>query len=74
MFSCAPVLVHPDPERHFTVEVDALDSGVGAIRSQCSATDQKLDHYAFFSRWLSPAEQNYDVGNRELLAVVLALQ
>ncbi|KAI3358929.1 hypothetical protein L3Q82_015322 [Scortum barcoo] len=28
----------------------------------------------FFSRRLTPAERNYDVGNRELLAVVLALQ
>jgi len=27
-----------------------------------------------FSRRLSPAERNYDVGNRELLAVVLALE
>ena len=29
---------------------------------------------AFFSRRLSPAEQNYDVGNRELLAIKLALE
>lgn len=29
---------------------------------------------AFYSRCLSPAERNYDVGNRELLALVLALQ
>ncbi|KAL0176595.1 hypothetical protein M9458_028925, partial [Cirrhinus mrigala] len=28
----------------------------------------------FFSRKLSPAEQNYDVGNRELLAIKLALE
>ncbi|KAG1957182.1 retrotransposable element [Pimephales promelas] len=29
---------------------------------------------AFFSRKLSPAERNYDVGNRELLAMKLALE
>ena len=29
---------------------------------------------AFLSRKLSPAEQNYDVGNRELLAVKIALE
>ncbi|KAK5885832.1 hypothetical protein CesoFtcFv8_016929 [Champsocephalus esox] len=29
---------------------------------------------AFFSRKLSPAERNYDIGNRELLAVKLALE
>lgn len=29
---------------------------------------------AFFSRKLTPAERNYDVGNRELLAMKLALE
>lgn len=43
-------------------------------RRQLSAKDGKLHPYAFFSRCLSPAERNYDVGNRELLALVLALQ
>lgn len=28
----------------------------------------------YFSRCLSPAERNYDVGNRELLAIKLALE
>ncbi|KAI3354114.1 hypothetical protein L3Q82_018667 [Scortum barcoo] len=36
--------------------------------------DQKLHPCAFFSRRLSPAEKNYDIGNRELLAVKLALE
>ncbi len=31
-------------------------------------------HAAFFSRKLSPAECNYDIGNRELLAIKLALE
>uniref|UniRef100_A0A674NT72 ribonuclease H n=1 Tax=Takifugu rubripes TaxID=31033 RepID=A0A674NT72_TAKRU len=74
MFINTPVLTHPDPERQFVVEVDASDSGVGAILSQRHATDNKLHPCAFFSRRLSPAEANYDVGNRELLLVVLALQ
>lgn len=29
---------------------------------------------AFFSKNLTPTEQNYDIGNRELLAVTLALE
>lgn len=74
MFSSAPVLSHPDPSRQFIVEVDASDCGVGAILSQRSPLDQKLHPCAYFSRRLSPAEVNYDIGNRELLAVVLALQ
>ena len=74
LFSSAPVLIHPDPELQFVVEVDASDLGVGAILSQRSSQDHRLHPCAYFSRRLTPAERNYDVGNRELLAVVLALQ
>ena len=74
LFSSAPVLIHPDSTAQFVVEVDASDSGVGAVLSQRTASDQKLHPCAFFSRQLTSAEKNYDVGNRELLAVVLALQ
>lgn len=56
------------------VDVDASDSGVGTILSQCSPTDQKLHSYAFSSGHLTPAERNCDVENQELLVVVLALQ
>ena len=73
-FSSAPILVFPDPVRQFTVEVDASDSGVGAVLSQRSAGDQKMHPCAFFSRKLSHAEQHYDIGNRELLAVKMALE
>ena len=64
----------PDSERQFVVEVDASDVGVGAVLSQRAAEDQKLHPCAFFSRRLSPTEKNYDIGNRELLAVKLALE
>ncbi|CAJ1078658.1 Pol polyprotein [Xyrichtys novacula] len=73
-FVSAPILIQPDPERQFILEVDASDTGVGAVLSQRAATDQKLHPCAFFSRRLTPAERNYDVGDRELLAVNLALE
>ncbi len=63
----------PDPESQFIVEVDASDVGVGAVLSQRSLCDGKVHPCAFFSRRLSPAERNYDIGNKELLAVRLAL-
>jgi hypothetical protein len=56
------------------VEADASDTGVGAVLSQHSPSDHKLHPCAFFSRRLSPPERNYDVGNRKLLAVKLALE
>lgn len=74
LFSNSPVLIHPDPHKQFMVEVDASDSGVGAVLSQRSQDDQRLHPCAFFSRRLSSAESNYDVGNRELLAIKMALE
>lgn len=60
-FTSAPILTLPDV-------------GLGAVLSQRSATDDKLHPCAFLSRKLSPAERNYDVGNRELLAIKVALE
>ena len=73
-FSSAPVLVLPDTSRQFILEVDASDSGIGAVLSQRSEEDQLLHPCAFFSRRFTSAERNYDVGNRELLAVHDALK
>lgn len=73
-FTSAPILQMPDVDRQFIVEVDASDVGVGAVISQWAAEDKKLHPCAFFSRRLSPSECNYDIGNRELLAVKLALE
>ncbi|MGL4646576.1 MAG: RNase H-like domain-containing protein, partial [Cetobacterium sp.] len=72
-FCSAPVLRHPDPWRPFVVEVDASSTGVGAALSQRSGTPPQLHPCAFFSHKLSAAEQNYDIGNSELLAIMLAL-
>lgn len=73
-FTSAPVLTQPDPGLQFIVELDASDTGVGAVLSQRSLSDQKVHPCAFFSRKLSPAERNFDIGHRELLAVKLALE
>uniref|UniRef100_A0A8C1PUC8 Gypsy retrotransposon integrase-like protein 1 n=1 Tax=Cyprinus carpio TaxID=7962 RepID=A0A8C1PUC8_CYPCA len=73
LFTTAPILMTPDVSRQFIVEVDASEVGVGAILSQRSSSDEKVHPCAYFSHRLSPAERNYDVGNRELLAIRLAL-
>ncbi|KAF7641247.1 hypothetical protein LDENG_00287690, partial [Lucifuga dentata] len=70
----SPILIQPDPTCQFIVEVDASEIGVGAVLSQRSPVDQKLHPCAFFSHRLTTAESNYDMGNRELLAVKLALE
>ncbi len=73
-FVSTPILTTPDPSRQFVVEVDASEVGVGAVISQRSPTDDRMHPCAFLSHRLSPAERNYDIGNRELLAVKLALE
>jgi len=70
-FCSAAVLIRSDTASQFT---NASDTGVGLVLSQRSIPDGKMHPCTFFSRKLSPAEGNYDVGNHDLLAVVLALE
>ncbi len=74
MFTNAPVLIYPDSSLQFVVEMDASDTDVRATLSKRSSNSEIAPLCILFSFRLSPARQNYDVGNRELLAVVLALQ
>ncbi len=73
-FILGPILNMPDPSRQFIVEVHASEVGVGAVLSQRSSSDEKIHPYAFCSHHLTLTERNYDIGNRELLAVKLALE
>ncbi|KAL0158888.1 hypothetical protein M9458_046964, partial [Cirrhinus mrigala] len=73
-FTTAPILHHPDPSLPFIVEVDAPSTGIGAVLSQHHGSPAKMFPCAYYSRKLTPAECNYDVGNRELLAMKAALE
>ncbi|KAK3506487.1 hypothetical protein QTP70_002093 [Hemibagrus guttatus] len=73
-FITAPILRHPDPDLPFMVEVDASSSGLGAVLSQRHGEPGKLHPCAFYSRKLTAAEANYDVGNQELLSIKAALE
>ncbi|KAL0198667.1 hypothetical protein M9458_007207, partial [Cirrhinus mrigala] len=73
-FTSAPILRHPDPSKQFVVEVDASNTGLGAVLSQRHGNPAKLYPCAYYSRKLNPAERNYDVGDRELLAMKAALE
>ncbi|KAL0188147.1 hypothetical protein M9458_015246, partial [Cirrhinus mrigala] len=53
----------------FVVEINASSTGVGAVLSQRHGSAPKLIPCAYFSRKLKQAEQNYDMGNPELLAM-----
>ena len=72
-FSTALILIMPNPEQQFILEVDASNTGAGAVLSQ-RAPDHMVHPCANLSHRLSPAERNYAVGDRELLALKLALE
>jgi len=68
-----PVLLMPTLENPFEMEVDASSFTIGATLSQQDKW-QQWHPVAYFSETLSEAEQNYDIYDRELLAIVKSLQ
>jgi RNase H-like domain found in reverse transcriptase/Reverse transcriptase (RNA-dependent DNA polymerase) len=72
-FTTAPVLSHFRPGVPLTLETDASDFAIAAVISQRDEQDI-LHPLAFHSRKLSPAELNYEVHDKELLAVVSAFK
>ncbi|KFY06363.1 hypothetical protein V491_08680, partial [Pseudogymnoascus sp. VKM F-3775] len=72
-FTEAPILVTFDPMRKIVLETDASDFAIGACLSQ---PDDKGKHkpVAYYSRKMSPAELNYDIHDKELLAIVEAFR
>ncbi|KAI1001982.1 hypothetical protein K3495_g6222 [Podosphaera aphanis] len=73
VISLAPVLALYNPETQSVVEADCSGYVLGACLSQ-------FDHHnilrpvAYYSRKLSPAECNYEIHDKELLAVISALE
>jgi transposase InsO family protein len=72
-FTTAPVLAHFHPDRPSTIETDASDFAIAAVISQ-PAADGVLHPIAFYSRKLNAAELNYEIHDKELLAIVTAIQ
>jgi len=69
----APVLILPDYEKLFTLITDASDYMTGSILEQEDAFGQSHP-VAYFSKSLQPAEHNYEIHNKELLAIIHSLK
>lgn len=72
-FQTGKVLMHPDPGKQFFVETDSSGFAVTGELSQKDSNGQRRP-VAFFSKAMSPAERNYDIHDKELLAVIRAFQ
>lgn len=68
-FTQAPILRHFDPERQVFIETDASDYVSSGILSQ-KDDDGVLHPVAFMSKKHSPAECNYEIYDKELLAII----
>ena len=66
-----PILKLPDLERPFIVQTDASNETLGACLLQEYEGVKHPVMYA--SKKLLPREQNYSVGEREALAIILAV-
>jgi len=70
----APVLVSPQDSEPFRVEADSLDFATGAVLSQQSMADRKWHPVVFYSKSLSSVERNYEIHDKEMLAIIHALE
>src|SRR5277367_4541788 len=71
-FSTAPILRHFDPSKPLIPETDASDFAMGAVISQ-RGDDGKLYPIMFMSRKFIDAELNYEIYDKEMLAIVEAM-
>ena len=69
IFTSKLVLAALDLDKEFRVEADASNYTTGGVLSmKCS--DEKWRPVAFISKSLSDTERNYEIYNKEMLAVV----
>ena len=68
VFTTMPILTHFIPDTPITVETDASDYAIAGILS-ITCADSELCPVTFYSRTLTAPELNYDIHNKELLAI-----
>ncbi len=67
-----PVLLFPQLSKPFEMEVDASAIAIGAVLNQ-EGEDGRKHLIAYYSESFSATERNYNVYDRELLAIIKAL-
>ena len=71
-FTKAPFLLHFDDSKESFLCTDASNFAISGILHQ-SDSDGELHPIAYFSQKLEPAEINYDIHDKEMLAVIASL-
>ena len=72
-FTSSPVLQHFDPDLPCTVETDASDDACGGVLFQPDHEDT-LRPVAYFSKRHTPVKSNYEIYDKELMAIIRAFK
>ena len=74
MVTTALVLMSPQGLDPFQIEANSSDFATGAVLSQQLTTDRKWHSVAFYSKFLFSVEQNYEIHDKEMLAIIHVLE
>ena len=72
-FTKEPVLAVPDIDKKIRMEVDALDYATGGVLSM-ECEDKLWRPVAFLSKSLNEMERNYEIHDKEMLAIIRELE
>ena len=72
-FTKEPVLAAPDIDKKMRMEVDASDYVTGDVLSM-ESKDRLWRPVAFLSKSLNETERNYEIHDKEMLAIVRELE
>jgi len=73
IFTSEPVLAAPDLDKEMRVEVNASDFAIGEMLSM-KCEDERWRPVAYVSKSLSNTEKNYEIHDKEILAVIRCLE
>jgi hypothetical protein len=66
----SPILRFADDSKAFCVEADSSNFATGTVLSQQSSDDLKWHPIAFYSKSLNMVECNYEIHDKEMLAIM----
>ena len=73
-FTTAFILRIPDDENKFKLSTNMSNFAISVVLSQLDLVDNLYYSVAFYSKSLNVYEQNYEIYNKELLAILRALK
>jgi hypothetical protein len=74
LITLSPVLVLPNDNLPFRLEANGSGIAAGMVLSQQQVNDNAWHPVAFLSKALNLVEQNYEIHNTEMLAIIRGLE